>query len=309
VNDLLRQYKKEERSLSGEQEQQKFTPISQVIDSILTEKRTQFRSKIGVNIESSAGDGAYGLFTRASEKELKRVISNLINNSVEAFEDHGQIRVEYGAKGNEIVITIDDNGKGIPKDLLAKLGQRGETYGKVDGLGLGLYHAKTCIDSWGGEFTIQSEVGLGTRVSIKIPKSKEPSWFLPAISLKEISTLVILDDDVSIHQIWEKRLKELNLLQGQGLTLEQFSRPQELVSWYKSDSNPGKLLFLIDQQFLANEMSGLNVIEQLEIQSKSILVTSHFDEQEIISKCERLGVKIIPKGLASVVPILSEPTH
>jgi hypothetical protein len=56
-------------------------------------------------------------------------------------------------------------------------------------------------------------------------------------------------------------------------------------------------------------MSGLNVIEQLEIQSKSILVTSHFDEQEIISKCERLGVKIIPKGLASVVPILSEPTH
>ncbi len=63
------------------------------------------------------------------------------------------------------------------------------------------------------------------------------------------------------------------------------------------------VLFLIDQEYLEQNQNGLQVIEELQISKNSILVTSRFDELEIIEKCTTLGVKLLPKSMSGNIPI------
>ena len=81
-----------------------------------------------------------------------------------------------------IILTVSDNGKGIPPAILAKLGQRGETHGKAGGSGLGLFHARTTAVSWGGSLVITSTPGQGTTVTIKLPKAEAPADFLQTLN-------------------------------------------------------------------------------------------------------------------------------
>ena len=69
-----------------------------------------------------------------------------------------------------IQIQVSDNGKGIPPEILPKLMQRGSTHGKRGGSGLGLYHAKTTLQSWDGDLKIESK--SGTTVSLILPNHK-----------------------------------------------------------------------------------------------------------------------------------------
>ena len=72
--------------------------ISPVIESVLSEKRTQYRNKMNINIISDLGPNSYGLFSKINKAELKRVLSNLINNSVEAFETGGEVKINLSKK-------------------------------------------------------------------------------------------------------------------------------------------------------------------------------------------------------------------
>lgn len=82
--------------------------------------------------------------------ETQRIISNLVNNSVEAFTGTGSVAVGLVAVDGKVTLEIRDDGKGIPPGILARLGQKGGTHGKVGGTGLGLYQARTSVESLGG---------------------------------------------------------------------------------------------------------------------------------------------------------------
>lgn len=98
--------------------------------------------------------------------EMKRVISNLINNSIEACEGKtAKIRVHLMQFGERIQIKIKDNGKHIPPMMLAKIFERGVTFGKKNGSGMGLTHAKEYVESLGGFINISSDQ-METTVSI-----------------------------------------------------------------------------------------------------------------------------------------------
>ena len=222
-----------------------------------------------------------------------------------------------------VMIKVQDNGKGIPPEILSKLAQRGNTFGKEGGSGLGLYHAKTTVENLGGEFKIESEMNHGTTVTLLLPKEKAPSWFVSKIHLEEKMSLVIIDDDQSIHQIWKERLSKLNvganLPEGvplgcvhpnsranHDLPLQHFSNPDALREWYKIMKNKNlnlNLLFLCDYEFLGSKESGLDVIEDLGLAKQTILVTSRYEEKDVRERCARLKIKLIPKPLAGFVPI------
>ncbi len=114
---------------------------------------------------------------KAQENELARIISNLFNNSMEAALPDQSLKIHWSItkKLKWICLSIKDNGKGVPQNVLEKLGTKGFSWGKnqVDrcdsslrgaGAGLGLYHAKTSIERWGGKIEIQSTSGQGTTV-------------------------------------------------------------------------------------------------------------------------------------------------
>ncbi|HMQ09834.1 MAG TPA: sensor histidine kinase [Oligoflexia bacterium] len=273
-----------------------------IIEEIISEKRHQLSGKENLEIILES-EQSYGLFANIDQHILKRIISNLINNSVEAFESSGKVVVKIleNCVTDKILISVKDNGKGIPKNLLPKLGAKGTSFGKdkheESGSGLGIYHAKSNIELWEGIFSIESKEGEGTEVKMYLPKAKVPTWFVPIINLKGIRNIVVLDDDESIHKVWEKRLNPY--IKKQNIDLRHANCPQAF------DKLVGKrkgLLCLCDYELLGFEETGLDVIKRNNLETISILVTSRYSDQAVLKKCNQLGIKLIPKTLADLVP-------
>lgn len=289
--------------------------LSSLLDSIISEKRLQFRSNLGVSISFDPCAGAYGHFAEIDGPALSRAISNLINNAVEALPERGGL-IEVSLKRNpeksgQVLITISDTGRGIPSALLKKLGVRGTTLGKEGtegaGSGLGIYHAKTAIESFGGNIRFESIEGKGTTVKITLPSCKPPEWFFSELKIKSEQKVVIVDDDQTIHQIWDGRLKSA-LRNFAPARVHHFSNPQDFAKWIQAEiADPSACtdyVYLIDYEFISHKLTGLDLIKLSEIQNHAILVTSRFDEPSVRARAHEMGVRLIPKSMAGLVPII-----
>lgn len=277
--------------------------LSSLIDPIITEKHLQFGSKPGVIIDFELTPESYGLFAKVQPVEFRRMLSNLINNAVEALVEKGAVKVRLIKEDQNITLTVSDTGKGIPPEILAKLGQRGETHGKAGGSGLGLFHARTTAESWGGSLNITSEPGKGTVVSIKLPKAEAPAYFEKELDLAAGHSVLVLDDDMGVHEIWRSRF-ETARVKEHNIEVLYFSKPDELRSWVKT--NPAKActaVCLFDYELSGFKETGLSLASELGLCARTILVTSRSEEPRIIEECASLKVRMIPKGLADFVPI------
>ena len=277
--------------------------LSSVIESVVTEKRLQYRSKIGVEIDARLENDSYGLFARIQLGEFKRALSNIMNNAVEALDKSGSVILSMGHADRRVIITVKDSGKGISPEILGRLGSRGETHGKPGGSGLGLYHAKMTVESWGGSLDVQSALGKGTAVSISLERAQSPEWFLADLSIRPGTTVVVLDDDTSIHQVWQGRFDSLRAGDKQ-VVLMHFSTPAEIRTWSKANPDQSAAAYyMLDYELLGYPETGLSLAEELLLGSRAVLVTSRYEEGHILEKCLRLNVKLMPKGLAGHIPI------
>lgn len=279
--------------------------IWSLVESIVLEKQIQIQNR-GITISMLEGPDCYELFALLDGRELKRLVSNLINNSLEALPNQaGKIEISLGsAEAQTVLIIVRDNGKGIPVEALPKIMERGSSFGKPQGTGLGLYHAKTCAEKWGGDLKISSTVGKGTEVKLLLPQCEPPAWFDCKIEISSGWHLVILDDDPLIHSIWKQRLAALSQNPNQAIFSHHFMSSYQVREWVAQ--NPKLLdttLFLIDFELNDETATGLDLIQEMSLQRKSFLITGRFDEVWIHQECEKLGVRLIPKILAEKLPI------
>jgi len=281
--------------------------LSLLIDGLITEKRLQYRDRSSIEIIFTQELAGYGLFAKVEVTEFKRALSNIINNAVEAISEQGQVLVRVHAKGAQVFIDVTDNGCGIPSGLISRLGQRGETHGKTTGLGLGLFQAKTALERWGGALSIlsiqQPSSNHGTTVQLVIPKATAPDWFLEKLLIRKNGIIVSLDDDLSIHQVWKKRF-ESALVFEHGAQLKQFTSPHELKNWVLASAlEVEHTIFLLDYELLGFQESGLDLVENLGLHQQSILVSSRYDDPDIMMRARKLRIRILPKPVAAFVPI------
>lgn len=274
--------------------------LSPIIEAMVSEKRLQFKYISSIDISYSFTPD-YALFSQLNESDLNRVLSNLINNSVEAIGDKsGSVEVSLTSDDHNAIIKISDNGPGIPPHILAKLGVESISYGKENtdsGSGIGVLHAKKTIESMSGKFSISSIIGNGTTVTISLPLSERPVWFLDSLKLKQNSNILICDDDSSIIALWKKRLSDFSTINA-----NYFTNLSALKSFLNNQQNLDFTL-LIDYEFSGEEQTGLDFIIENDLASKSILVTSHYDEPDVIQKCIDHNIKQIPKNICALVPI------
>lgn len=145
------------------------------IDSLVSEKRMEFSDRQDITIISDF-DADHKLTVKINKAEFHRVLSNLINNSIESMAAGGRIAINVSERETDlIIITIADTGQGMPKHVLDRLGEPGVSHGKSgkgSGSGLGVHHAKATVESFGGTFKVDSTVGVGTTISILLPKRK-----------------------------------------------------------------------------------------------------------------------------------------
>ena len=105
---------------------------------------------------------------------LRQVLRNLINNATKFTPEKGKIVVYARAQAGNVVVEIQDNGRGIPPDRLANIFEpyssvTSDTVSYQTGLGLGLKLSKTLVELHGGTISIKSEVGKGSTFSFSIP--------------------------------------------------------------------------------------------------------------------------------------------
>lgn len=325
-NELMqksRQYKNQMQRIKST-EQESITAVNErssyqvellapIIDSLVSEKRVQFRERKEVEIEGDI-NLAYGLFASINASEFKRVLSQLVTNSVESFDD-GKGRVVIAIRGynNRASIFVQDNGRGIPEEVLKHLDENGETNSHEStevGSDLGLCNAKKTIEDFGGKFEILSREGVGTTISMHLDRAVAPKWFVECLKFYPNMQVISIDDDIAIHQIWKGRFesKRSQMVQVEHLT---FTSGPEFKNWFQSESSPhekANRIYLVDYELLNQNMTGLDIIEDLKIGAQSILVTSRYEEEKLRDRCEKLGVKLIPKSMAVCVPIeLAKP--
>lgn len=308
ANSLLEKSKKQNHDLTSESVGPALENclLAALVETIVSEKRIQLRASTNVNLEANLQE-SYGLFACVNITELKRVLSNLINNAAEAFGAFGgniDIILESDSKYSKIIIK--DNGKGIPKHILEKLGQQGISHGKEgtqSGSGLGVYHAKKTVESFGGIFKIDSQEGFGTSITLVLAKAKPPDWFVESLVLRTEQVVVATDDDNSVLEIWRQRL--CNLQSEKSIKLITCSSGTCLRDWISSNKQEASdAIFLMDFELIGQKETGLDLIEALKISKQAILVSSRYEEKSLRARCEKMGVRLIPKAMAALVPIV-----
>jgi two-component system, cell cycle sensor histidine kinase PleC len=167
INDILDMSKIEAGSVH-------FSPETVELDHIIadslrvvggraSEKRLTLRSQV-----------APGISLVADRRALKQIALNLLSNAVKFTPDGGAVTVRGRSRGGRVTIVIDDNGIGIPKDALHKLGRpfeqvESQLTKRHQGSGLGLAIAKSLVEMHGGIMRIRSILGSGTAVVVRLP--------------------------------------------------------------------------------------------------------------------------------------------
>lgn len=144
-----------------------------VLNQIIAEKKISGKCSQNTNIVLNFNPcTSSNISINAHLTSFKRLLSNLLNNSIEAIvNEDGLITITVLSTNNMVEIQISDNGKGIPEKIIHRITECDFTYDKVNGSGLGLYHAKKCIESWEGSLSINSKENVGTNVTIRLKQA------------------------------------------------------------------------------------------------------------------------------------------
>lgn len=111
---------------------------------------------------------------RVDPLRLDQVIGNLVSNAIKFTPSGGVVKVEAGENDDHIWVRISDSGPGIPPDSQKKIFEpfvRGGQGGRFpEGMGLGLSIARELVEAHGGRLELESEPGLGSRFTVRLPR-------------------------------------------------------------------------------------------------------------------------------------------
>lgn len=129
---------------------------------------------------------ADGIVVEADLSGVRHIISNLASNALKYSDADAPVTIGVRRDDLWITITIRDQGIGIPKDELPAIFDRftrasNARASKVRGTGLGLYFVKQLVERTDGTITIESQVGKGTLVTVKLPAATRAALDVPVI--------------------------------------------------------------------------------------------------------------------------------
>jgi signal transduction histidine kinase len=120
-------------------------------------------------------DVAKPLFWVVDKAHVTVAINQVLENAIQATPADGLVTLKLAPTQTDVDIQITDTGSGIAKEALPKLFDRFQSIGdinnrKMGGLGLGLFITKSLIEGHGGTVIVESTVGVGTVMTLRLPK-------------------------------------------------------------------------------------------------------------------------------------------
>jgi two-component system cell cycle sensor histidine kinase PleC len=170
INDILDMSKIEAGQFSMEREEIALCPLIRETVRVVS---LQAANK-SITVETRIADS---MTLIADRRAIKQILINLLSNAVKFTGQGGHITVKARNASGALTLTIEDNGCGIPKSALSKLGRPFEQvqnqFSKNHaGSGLGLAISRSLAELHGGALKIRSTEGMGTIVSVRIPLRK-----------------------------------------------------------------------------------------------------------------------------------------
>lgn len=305
ANNILNDYQQDKLECTGSK-----LMVAPTILTVVSEKRAQYADH-NLNLSVDFSQNASFSHIDLDATEFKCMLSNMLNNAIEAINDvnNGEIKIDVQTRNEKIIINIQDNGCGMSSDLLELLNDRQQIIStKKFGFGLGLEQARQFVKDKKAELKFSSELGYGTIVSLVFPMVKAPCWLINNLEITSHSQIIVLDDDQAIHNAWEQLFSPW-LNKFSAVSLIHFQNGQDCIKYIESISNnesATNIILLADYELIDQPLTGLDVIEKTKV-NKAILVTSYFEDEKIIKRAILSNTKILPKMLASEMPLqLSE---
>ncbi len=177
-----------------------------------------------IRVETDLASDALNI--RADLTQFQMVISSILSNASEAIEGRGKIRIKTSIEeisdafakinpdlspGPYVRLTIEDDGKGMEKDIKSKIFEPFFTT-KFQGRGLGMAAVYGIIKNHNGSITVDSEPNIGTKVSIFLPTEfEEPKETSESKHLVETGTgtILIVEDEEIVRDVTRAMLERL----------------------------------------------------------------------------------------------------
>ncbi len=139
----------------------KETDLGKIVTSVFQVVRIPNKIELKVDV--------HGFPTiKTDQTFIRRAITNLINNAIQAMPEGGKLELTARKMNNTAVLTVSDTGKGIPEEVKPRLFTPLVTT-KAKGQGLGLVVVKRLIEALGGTITFESQPDKGTIFKIELP--------------------------------------------------------------------------------------------------------------------------------------------
>jgi two-component system phosphate regulon sensor histidine kinase PhoR len=147
------------------------------IDRLVRDEAERIRSQAqgsGLSLEVEADEASAAV----NGRDVAIAVRNLLDNAIRYTGEGGSISVRVATRGEDVVISVTDTGEGIPTRDIQRVFER---FYRVDsarsratgGTGLGLSIVKHVAESHGGSVTVESELGVGSTFTIRLPLTQE----------------------------------------------------------------------------------------------------------------------------------------
>ncbi len=133
--------------------------LSAAIDGLRAEPR--------IEVDAGSVDGQR---VRVPPRAVAQALKSLLKNAQEASGPERAVSLRANVGGKSVAIEVLDRGAGMPEAVLARAGEPFFTTKEPGrGMGLGLFLTRTLVERLGGELTLSSEAGAGTRALVRLP--------------------------------------------------------------------------------------------------------------------------------------------
>lgn len=236
-------------------------------------KKVEYSSRKNTDLELHTPKGGE-IFVKAHSMKLQNIVSNLVNNAYDAIDDSqkmGKIELSIEVDVDEVRLLISDNGCGFPESIKQKLFSKGATFNKSGGTGMGLFHAKQWVQSWGGDIALSS-IGKGGAIAIlTLPREQVPSWYVGQVLVPKSAPVVVVDDEPLVHTLWDRLLVKQDVQPDQIVHL---SSIDDFEAWLALNEQKKKNAFyFVDYEYKGQSLNGADFVRNHGLESNSVVVT------------------------------------
>jgi CheY-like chemotaxis protein len=235
------------------------------------------------------------------QQKIQQILRNLISNAMKYRRQRMEVKISGEA---DLLVSVGDDGIGIP------LEDQGVIFGRfvrlnnekrafLPGLGLGLTGVKALVEAMGGEITLESQEGVGTRFMVRIPPVQSPRDSGKGVVTKSIldgRRILAVDDEPDVLRILEEEISA--------------TCPNCKLDKAAVYETAAKMLESTDYDVVILDIMGVRGFDLLELavsrDFRVAMLTAHALSPEALKKSVELGARAyLPKEkLGEIVPFL-----